>query len=143
MDPHLIFTIANFAALAAWIVLLFAPLRRGATVLAARVMAVALSASYLLFFALMLARGGPAPDFGTLEGVMAMLGRPEGALIGWIHYLAFDLWIGSWEVDEAGKRRLPHLLVIPCLVLTFMAGPVGLLAFLALRAVMARRPEPA
>ena len=105
-------------------------------------MAVALSVSYLVFLAISFS-DGQAADFTTLEGVMALLGRPEGALIGWIHYLAFDLWIVSWEVEEAGRRKLPHLLVIPCLALTFMFGPVGLLAFLALRAAMSRRPEPA
>ena len=142
MDPHRIFSIVNLAALAAWIVLLFAPLARDRIVLAARVMAVALAASYLVFLGISLSGGSP-PDFGSLDGVMALLGRPEGALIGWIHYLAFDLWIGSWEVEEAGRRKLPHLLLIPCLALTFMFGPVGLLAFLALRAVMGRRAEPA
>ena len=142
MSPEITFSAASLAAAAAWIVLLFAPLRRGAAVLAARTMAVALAASYAALLAVDLSRG-EAPDFTTLEGVRAALSRPDALVVGWIHYLAFDLWIGAWEVEEAGRRRLPHLLVLPCLALTFMFGPVGLLVFLALRAAINRRAEPA
>ena len=54
-------------------------------------------------------------------------------LAGWIHYLAFDLFIGGWETRDAVRNGIPHLLVIPCLLLTFMLGPIGLLAYFALR----------
>jgi ABA DEFICIENT 4-like len=55
-------------------------------------------------------------------------------LAGWIHYLAFDLFIGGWEARDAKRLGLPHLLLVPCLVLTFLFGPVGLLAYFTLRA---------
>lgn len=54
-------------------------------------------------------------------------------LAGWVHYLAFDLFIGSWEVRDAQRHGLSHLLVVPCLALTFLFGPVGLLLYLGLR----------
>lgn len=41
----------------------------------------------------------------------------------------------------ARRDGLPHLLVLPCLALTFLFGPAGLLLFLALR--LARRAVPA
>ena len=59
-------------------------------------------------------------------------------LAGWIHYLCFDLFIGSWEVRDAKAQGISHWLVIPCLFLTFMFGPVGLLLYFALRAVRTR-----
>jgi len=52
---------------------------------------------------------------------------------GWIHYLAFDLFIGSWEVRDARRLKIPHLMVVPCLLGTFLLGPIGLLAYLCLR----------
>ena len=55
-------------------------------------------------------------------------------LVGWVHYLALDLWTGAWEAEEAGRRGMPHGAVLPCLLLTFLAGPAGLLLFLALEA---------
>ena len=54
-------------------------------------------------------------------------------LIGWVHYLAFDLWIGSWEAEEAHRVGMSHLMLLPCLAFTFLAGPFGLLMFLGLR----------
>jgi hypothetical protein len=56
-------------------------------------------------------------------------------LAGWVHYLAFDLFIGSWQVRDSQQRGIGHLFVIPCLVLTFLFGPAGLLCYLALRTV--------
>jgi hypothetical protein len=56
-------------------------------------------------------------------------------LAGWIHYLAFDLFIGSWQVRDAAKQGISHWLVIPCLALTFMFGPIGLLLYFLLRGV--------
>jgi hypothetical protein len=54
-------------------------------------------------------------------------------LAGWIHYLAFDLFIGSWEVRDAQRLGLNHLLVIPCLALTFLFGPIGLMLYFLIR----------
>ena len=56
------------------------------------------------------------------------------AMAGWLHYLAFDLFVGAWEVREARRVGLPHWVILPALALTFLFGPLGLLVFLALRA---------
>jgi hypothetical protein len=69
-----------------------------------------------------------------LADVRALFSNDFLLLAGWIHYLAFDLFIGSWEVRDARRLGIHHLTVVPCLVLTFMLGPVGLLLYLALRA---------
>ena len=60
-------------------------------------------------------------------------------LAGWLHYLAFDLFVGSWEVRDSRRVGVHHLLVIPCLFLTLMMGPVGLLAYLVLRLAIGRQ----
>jgi len=72
------------------------------------------------------------------------------AALGWLllvlaprwHYFAFDLFIGSWEVRDAARHQVPHLLVVPCLILTFMLGPIGLLGYLGLRTWKAGTPVP-
>ena len=50
-----------------------------------------------------------------------------------MHYLVFDLFIGAWQTRDAARHGIPHGLVVPCLVLTFLLGPIGLLLYLALR----------
>jgi hypothetical protein len=71
--------------------------------------------------------------FSSLAGVRALFDNPWALLAGWTHYLAFDLFIGGWEVRDAQQRGIPHLLVVPALVLTFLFGPAGLLLYLAIR----------
>lgn len=63
-------------------------------------------------------------------------------LAGWLHFLAFDLFVGAWQVRTARRDALPRLLVVPCLALTFLFGPAGLLAFLALRAALRATRAP-
>ena len=70
----------------------------------------------------------------------ALFGNRGILLAGWLHYLAFDLFVGAWEVREAGRVGLPHWLILPALALTFLFGPLGLLVFLVLRAARLRRP---
>ena len=72
---------------------------------------------------------GSAGGFSTLAGVALLFSNPWLLLAGWMHYLAFDLLVGSWEVRDARERGIPHLLVVPCLLLTFMFGPAGWLLY--------------
>ena len=77
------------------------------------------------------AQGG---GFNSLEQVTALFQNKYIILAGWIHYLAFDLFIGSWEVRDSQQHAISHWLVIPCLILTFMAGPAGLLLYFIFKA---------
>jgi hypothetical protein len=134
MDPHMLFQIANPLAAAGWLLLATAPLApRLADIVSGIVIPVLLS---LLYAGAILAFWTSADGgFDSLGNVMLLFASPGVALAGWAHYLAFDLFIGAWEVRTARREGLPHLLVLPCLVLTFLFGPIGLLLFLALRLV--------
>ena len=72
---------------------------------------------------------GAEGGFSSLAGVSALFDDPWALLAGWTHYLAFDLFIGGWEVRDAQQRGVRHLLVVPALVLTFLlraGGPAAL-----------------
>jgi len=83
---------------------------------------------------------GVAGSSGFLDGATgsALFASPLAATFGWIHYLIFDLFIGAWESRDAQRRGIPHWAVIPCLLVTLLAGPIGLLVYLALRATLGR-----
>jgi hypothetical protein len=83
--------------------------------------------------------------FSTLAGVAALFTNQWLLLAGWVHYLAFDLLVGTWEVRDAQEKGIPHALVVPCLLVTFMFGPAGWLLYLALRSAfgLRRATEPA
>ena len=80
------------------------------------------------------AQGG----FGTLAGVASLFSNSWVLLAGWVHYLAFDLFIGSWQVRDARRNGIAHWMVIPCLALTFFFGPIGLLLYFLLRLARTR-----
>ncbi len=141
MSPGLIFAIANNGILVFWILLIVAPRWRG-TQLAVHSVAVPviLGLAYLWLLARVWlgGEGAPGTSYFTLAGVMALFDSPVGAVMGWIHYLVFDLFIGAWLARDAAKRGVPHWAVIPCLIVTLMAGPVGLLLYLGVRAGFGR-----
>ncbi len=100
------------------------------------------AAPALLYAALVLPRLGaiwPAIARPTLPGIATLLGSPEGATIAWVHFLAFDLFIGRWIFLDSQERRLSALLMAPVLFLTLMLGPLGFLIYLVIRAVASSR----
>lgn len=75
----------------------------------------------------------PALARPELGPIAALLGTPTGATIGWVHFLAFDLFVGRWVYLDARERGTSPWLVSPVLVLVLMVGPLGLAAYLGLR----------
>jgi hypothetical protein len=123
MSAEQIFAILNRVTLLAWLPLLFLPRKRWATSVVPVVMPALLAVVYVALVVASLPWGDGG--FSSLAGVRALFANPYGLLAGWTHYLAFDLFIGGWEVRDAQQRGIPHLLVVPALVLTFLFGPAG------------------
>jgi hypothetical protein len=137
MKAEEIFSIANTTALLGWLVLAIAGRKRWASYLVTGViLPLLLAVAYLALVVVHWreTKGG----FGSLAGVAALFSNHWLLLAGWIHYLCFDLFIGSWEVRDAQARGISHWLVIPCLFVTFMFGPIGLLLYLGLRVPLAK-----
>jgi hypothetical protein len=126
-----LFQVLNMAALAAWLPLVFLPRRRWANAILPVAVPALLGAVYVVLLAVSMP--GSEGGFGSLAGVRTLFDDPRALLAGWTHYLAFDLFIGGWEVRDAQERGVPHLLVVPCLALTFLVGPAGLLLYLGIR----------
>ena len=126
------FSLANTIALVGWFALLVLPrwpvlvslLRFGLIGL--------LSAAYavLIMVYFFRAEGG---GFGSILQVRQLFLSDGGLLAGWIHYLAFDLFVGLWIAEHADRAHLNRFLQAPILVATFMFGPLGLLMFYATR----------
>ena len=136
MELERIFSLTGAIAMSGWLLLIFFPRNTIARLLSGSVLPIALSIFYLILIASNIrdAEGG----FGSLADVTKLFQKPELLLAGWIHYLAFDLFIGAWEVRDAQRNQIPHLLVLPSLVMTFMLGPIGLLFYFAIRTAKTR-----
>ena len=134
MTPEAVFSIANTTAAAGWVLLIVLPRQRWTPIVSGIALPIAFAALYVI--ALVIGRGtGGDGSFATLAGVAALFRGPWLLLAGWIHYLAFDLLVGNWEARDARRRGVPHLLLVPCLAVTFLFGPAGWLLYLVVRRV--------
>jgi len=131
MTAERLFSVLNLVAMIGWLPLVFLPRVRWAARFVPVVVPALLAVVYVAVLAV--AVPGSQGGFSSLGGVSALFDNPWALLAGWVHYLAFDLFIGGWEVRDAQRRGVPHLLVVPALVLTFLVGPGGLLLYLAIR----------
>ncbi|HEY0136730.1 MAG TPA: ABA4-like family protein [Nannocystis sp.] len=132
-----IFSAANTTAALGWLLMIFAPRWRITDrVVLSGALALGLAA---LYTALLIAHFGDGEGgFSSLDEVVKLFRQPAMVLTGWVHYLAFDLFIGAWEARDARRRGVPHLALVPCLLLTFMFGPVGLLVYRGVRVLLGR-----
>jgi hypothetical protein len=137
MTPQLLFGICSKIALLGWVGLIFG----GRVRVIVRTIAIVIPTTIGLVYAFAIfahwheRTGG----FGSLNQLHDLFQNPWLLLAGWVHYLAFDLLVGAWECNDAQKRQISHLLPIPCLLLTFLFGPVGFLLYLCLRIVFHSR----
>lgn len=149
MPWEAIFGYANLYAMICWVVLAFAPKRDLVItpLFYAGVGLLALSYAILIVGLLggMIDGGTGAssemPNLFTLAGVQALFDAQGGATIGWIHYLAFDLFVGIWVARNADRHGYMRIVQIPILFFVFMAGPLGLILYLALRLTCKGCPE--
>lgn len=130
MSAESLFSICNFIVLPGWLLLVVAPRWKWTQRIAAVVLPLTLAVVYA---ALIVTHFGNGGGFGSLAEVAKLFSNQFLLLAGWIHYLAFDLFIGSWQVRDSERLRISHAFVVPCLLLTFLFGPTGLLTWFLIR----------
>lgn len=137
MSYGLLFSLVNLSVLPAWLLLILAPNGKLTDKIVHSLLYPLLLSSVYIGGMIMAAMGHGAAGggFTSIEGVRTLFSADVGMLIGWTHYLVFDLFIGAWEARDARRVGFNHWLLIPCLLLTFMAGPIGLALYLILRKV--------
>lgn len=138
MTPDQLFQIINTIVLPAWLLLMIAPFWKWTGRITVGIIVTLLSIAYVV----LLVEGIESLDlesFGSLAGVMQLFTEPEAVVMGWIHYLAFDLMVGWFIVNNAAKHGINRFLLIPCLLFSFMFGPTGLLLYFLLRLVIKKQ----
>nr|WP_298789749.1 ABA4-like family protein [uncultured Allomuricauda sp.] len=128
-----IFSIANSMAMPMWLLMIILPKWKVTRFLIDyKVIPLLLSLVYA-FYMIYHIQTGAGLDFGSLSSVMALFTLENAVMAGWVHYLAFDLLLGMWMLNENQKLGIHQLLMAPCLFATFMLGPVGFLLFMIIR----------
>jgi hypothetical protein len=139
-----VFIAVSAIALAGWFVLILLPRGPLAHSAVLYLGVGLLCLIYTLCFALVVGGGwggGMSPEVSGLSipGARAIFATDAGAVIGWTHYLAFDLFVGIWIAQDADNKGFSRLIQTLFLVVTNLAGPIGLLAWLIVRERRARR----
>ena len=135
MTPTAVFSIASMITMPMWILMIFLSKWKVTRFLIDfKIIPLALTLIYAIYIFQAIQIGGMM-DFGSLKSVMALFTEENAVLAGWVHYLAFDLLIGMWMLDQNKELKINQLLIAPCLFLTFMLGPIGFLLFIIIKTV--------
>lgn len=139
MPLDALFSFANLAVLPGWLMIAVAPRWRWSQRYAALLVPLLLGAVYAW---LLVTNWGSGGGFGTLDAVAQLFQNRAVLLGGWIHYLILDLFTGAWESRDAISHGIPRWAVAPCLLLTFLLGPIGLGLYLLIRVAWRRHLDP-
>ncbi len=135
MNFELVFSIAGIVSMLGWATLLLSPLMpTWSDRIAGVIVPVVLAIGYLILLLFFPAKSG---GFGNFADVTVLFSNPEALMAGWVHFLAFDLFVGAWICRAARRETIRFWLVLPCLPLAFLFGPAGLLLFQGIRTVKA------
>lgn len=134
------FSLASTLAMVGWVVLVLLPrwtiLLSGLRFGIIGLLSVAYVTLIMVYF-FRIEGGG----FGSISEVRQLFLSDGGLLAGWIHYLAFDLFVGLWIAEKADRTGLSRLIQAPILIATFMFGPLGLLMFYSVRGAQTLLPS--
>jgi hypothetical protein len=137
MGWPMLFNATNAVALVAWALLILGPRspRIAAIILYFGVGLLCLA--YAVMFAVQF-EGVFQGDMTGIDGISALFQQDGLVVLGWTHYLAFDLFIGQWIAKDADHKKFSRIVQAPVLLLTLLAGPIGLLIWLVVRERRAR-----
>lgn len=132
MSPDALFSICNSIAPFGWLLMIIFPNWKGTRLMVlSGLLPVLLGLVYIPLIAMTF--GSSEGSFSSLEGVKALFGNDYLLVAGWVHYLAFDMFVGAWILSNSKKYGINHFIVIPCLFFTFMFGPAGLILYFIVR----------
>ena len=136
MNYETMFSVAGGVAMLGWVMLLAAPLLPTWTVrIAGEGIPAILSIGYLVI--ILTDRAGSG-GFGSFAEVIELFSHPQALMAGWVHFLAFDLFVGGWMVRQWQAGAVQFWTVLICLPVTLLFGPVGYLLFQLTRQVATR-----
>ncbi len=131
LTPDQAVSLGNQVAMAGWAILILLPRWDAIVSVPKYIIPLALCLPYPLLFLPEFA--GSGGGYGSLEAIAKLFENPKLLAAGWLHYLAFDLFIGAWIAQDADRLGAPRSIQAGLLVLTFMFGPIGLALYLIAR----------
>ncbi|MFM9852894.1 MAG: ABA4-like family protein [Sphingomonadaceae bacterium] len=141
LTPVQIVEWGNLFALPGWIILIFFP-RQWTAFFRFPEMVVPLVLGFVYGGVMLSIFGRVDGGFGSFAEIKALFLSDHMIAAGWIHYLAFDQFVGAWIARRADEIGLPRLIQAPILALTFMFGPAGYALFILARSALSVTSRP-
>ena len=135
LKPEKIFIVCNSIVLIPWLLMIFAP-NWSFTKAVIQSYSFPIGLACVYGFYLAISFGKSPGNFFSLIGLERLFRNRQVLLAAWIHYLVFDLFVGSWELADAAKYSISHWILAPCLLLTLLFGPIGFLVYVILRSLV-------
>ncbi|HCS19831.1 MAG TPA: DUF4281 domain-containing protein [Bacteroidetes bacterium] len=135
MTTELLYRICTIGVLPAWLLLIVAPNWKFTQLFVHSFFIPILLG--VLYIGLQATDDGATPEANplTLEGARQLFATPKAFLAGWVHYIVFDLFVGAWVARDTLQQNINRFLVIPCLLIMIMLGPVGLFLYSIVRII--------
>jgi len=126
----LIFNFCNILILIAWGAIIISPQKKISEILISYPW-IPLTLSFFYIYFIIISGGLMEADFSSLNGIVTLFKKatPESAAAGWLHYLAFDFWVGTWIIKHSRKEKISNKIIVLPLLFTFILGPAGILVY--------------
>lgn len=136
------FGLFNLIALIPWSLMIFFPDQKITGIcIDKQIPVIMLSSIYLvLFFIQIFSSNNTIVDFMDFNSVKQAFSNDLIMLLGWVHYLAFDLFIGIYIFENMKKQLKMRLSLRIILSITLFLGPVGYLIYVLVGEKEIRKP---
>ena len=141
MNYEVLFSIVNLIALFSWGLLIFLPKWRWTfACVVSGAIPVLLGIFYTVLIAFSFTSGvDNGGGFGSLLEIRNLFEHDVALLAGWTHYLALDLFVGTWILSNSQRVGITHLWVVPCLIFAFLLAPMGLVLYFIIRTIFTKK----
>ena len=131
---EMIYLWLNIGVMPFWILLFFFPQTKLCKIFVTSIFPILIFAVVDLYLILEIYKTG----FNLLNGFNLYLGLNElinifsdqnYVILFWVHFLAINLFCGSWIVKDYQRNSMPKLMIFFPLVLTYFIGPLGIFIY--------------
>jgi hypothetical protein len=135
-----LYTYASVLIFIPWLMMMFAPNRRYTEPVAFIAATLLLLAGTFYTFQF-IKIGSNAGDFQSIIGIFNFFRNKEMLMSGWFNYLSICLLAGIWQNHDSTVQKIPHIWVLPCLFITMISGPFGILIYCLIRWVQTKQKK--
>ena len=141
---EMIYLWLNFGVLPFWFMLLFFPQTKICRIFVTSVFPILVLAAINLYLIFEISKNG-FNFFGGfnlylgIDELLNLLSDENYIILFWIHFLAINLFCGSWIVKDYQKINMPKALAFIPIVLTYFIGPLGISVYWLFRIFFSKK----